>query len=61
MVILHVLENVVGFIDTPYEVQESEGFGLVRIGVISGELSALVVLFVGTRDDTATGELILCA
>ena len=61
VVILHTLENVVGFINTPYEVQESERMCLVRVGMISGQLNTRVALLLNTRDDTATGEFYLCA
>ena len=56
VIILLPLETLVGFLNTPYEVQESEGFQVVTIGLISGQLNAQIALFLSTLDDTATGE-----
>ena len=56
MLLLQFIEPSVGFINTPYEVQESAGQQLVTVGVVLGQLYHQVFLSLSTLDNTATGE-----
>ena len=56
LITLPLLENLVGFLNTPYEVNEPHGSETVTVGVISGQLSSQIALLLTTRDGTATRE-----
>ena len=51
-----LVENLIGFLNTPYEVNEEGGSLAIVIGVISGQLLSQVAMILSTRDGTATGE-----
>ena len=46
----------IGFVETSYSVDESDGSAVVTVAVLSGELSDDVVVGFVTLDDTAIGE-----
>ena len=50
-------EVVIGFIDPPYQVNESDGSVNLTIGVLTGILQRQVVLSLSTSDDTALSKL----
>ena len=45
----------IGFVDESYTVRESDGEAVVRVAVLSGELSHDVVVGFNTQEDSATG------
>ena len=49
-------EVVIGFIDPPYQVNESDGSVNLTIGVLTGNLQRQVVLRLSTSDDTALSK-----
>ena len=48
---------VIGFGQTSYSVRTTENAIVVRVLVLSGELSRAVGVTISTADDSATGEL----
>ena len=50
------LNVVIGFLGSPYSVNESVGVLAVQVGVISGSLQRDVVLNLSTTDATAIGK-----
>ena len=46
--------------ETEYSVNEDDGFAVVTVAVLSGQLSDSVVVTIFTQDSTATGTLTTC-
>ena len=56
---MHYVGVTIGFLETEYTVTENENDEvLVRVGILSGELSEDVTVTLTTQDDTATGTQI---
>ena len=47
---------MIGFIGAPYEVNETDGFANVTVGVVSGQLMREVVVELSFSDGTAVGN-----
>ena len=50
------VEVVIGFIDAPYEVNETDGVANVTVGVVRGQLMREVVVELSFSDGTAIGK-----
>ena len=48
---------MIGFIGAPYEVNETDRFARVTVGVVSGQLMREVVVELSFSDATAVGNL----
>lgn len=50
---------VIGFIDTPYTVNENDGFARMKIGVLSDTINFDVSLLISLLNGSASGKSIL--
>ena len=55
---MHSVGVTIGFLETSYTANEGDDEVLVRVGILSGELSEDVTVTLMTQDDTATGTQI---
>ena len=55
---MHSVGVTIGFLETSYTANEGDDEVLVRVGILSGELSEDVTVTLTTQDDTATGTQI---
>ena len=52
------IDAIIGFMDTPYTVSESDGSALLRVGLIEGSIQGQVMIALSTNDSTAAGMFI---